>query len=163
MATPNAVEMQPQGVPRQVTVSTCDINWGDHNFPQWLRLAHFDLDEIQGAPKRFTVRLYSTFIAIRVILMLNCMFVSSHTLVLSTIIQAAADYRGSIALLYTILSIIDLAIRWGRFLRVPAIRRVCDVQGVPRGLCAANPARRNKVVQTLPGGRFGPLVHLQHH
>ena len=47
------------------------LDWENHNFPPCLRLFHFDLDEVQGAAKRFSVKLYSTLLCTYIVLFAN--------------------------------------------------------------------------------------------
>eukprot|EP00831_Metopus_contortus_P041830 TRINITY_DN3288_c0_g1_i4.p1 TRINITY_DN3288_c0_g1~~TRINITY_DN3288_c0_g1_i4.p1 ORF type:complete len:229 (+),score=23.56 TRINITY_DN3288_c0_g1_i4:3-689(+) len=85
--------MEPK--PPTVSQTIQRIDWDDHNFPPFINVLHFDLGEIEGAPKRFSIKLYSTFLAVFIIFNMN---------LLSTIIQVADDTRRGVAIFFAFLN-----------------------------------------------------------
>ncbi len=47
------------------------INWNEYNFPPFLRLVHFRLDELQGPVKRFVLNAYASFMIVVSVLLIN--------------------------------------------------------------------------------------------
>jgi len=73
----NTFEMKNMPKTNQPYNAPC-INFDNHNWPICFSLVHFDLEEISGNPKRFTIKLYSIFIVTIVILCINCIFLNTH-------------------------------------------------------------------------------------
>ena len=86
------------------TPSPGAIDWGHINFPPCFRVAHFSLNEVQGAVKRFALKVYISFLIIFAVLLINRKYFTRTNVVLSSIIQVSLKYSPGINILYSVLS-----------------------------------------------------------